>query len=42
MKKTDNIRIKIRSSYINYSMSVRYLGVILDNSTGMEKKVNSI
>jgi len=42
VKKTDNLRIKVGSSYINSSMSVRNLGLILDNTLGMEKQVNSI
>ena len=42
VKKTENLHIKVGSSYINYSMSVRNLGLILDNILGMEKQVNSI
>jgi len=33
---------KIGSSYINYSMSSRNLGLILDNILGVEKRVNFI
>ena len=42
VKKTENLRIKIGSSYINSSMFVRILGLILDNTLGMEEQVNSI
>jgi len=42
MKKTENLHIKVGSSYINSSISVRNLGIILDNMLGMEKQVNSI
>jgi len=42
VKKTENLRIKVGCSYINYSMSVRNLGLILNNTLGMEKQVNSI
>jgi len=35
VKKTENLRIKVGSSYINYSMSVRNLGLILDNTLGI-------
>ena len=42
VKKTENLCIKVGSSYINSSMSVRNLGLILDNTLGMEKQVNSI
>ena len=42
VKKTENLRIKIGSSYITYSMSVRHLGLMLDNTLGMEKQVNYI
>ena len=31
VKKTENLRIKVGSSYINYSMYVRNLGLLLDN-----------
>ena len=41
-KKTENHRIKVRSSYINYSMFVRNLGLILDNTLGTKKDVNII
>jgi len=37
VKKTENLRIKVGSSNINYSMSVRYLELILDITLGMEK-----
>ena len=40
VKKTQNLRIKVGSSYINYSMSIRNQGLILDNTLGMEKQVN--
>ena len=42
VKKTENLRIKVGSRYINYSMSVRNLGFILDNTLEIEKQVNSI
>jgi len=42
VKKTENLHIKIGSSYINLSMSIRNLGNILDNTLGIEKQVNSI
>jgi len=42
VKKTEKLRIKVGSSYINSSMSVRNLGIILDNTLCMEKQVNSI
>jgi len=42
LKKTDNLCIKVGSSYTNYSMSVRNLGLISDNTLGMEKHVNYI
>jgi len=42
VKKTENLRIKVGARYINSSMSVRNLGLILDNTLGMEKQVNSI
>jgi len=38
---TENLRIKEGSSYINLSMS-RNLGLILDNTLGMDNQVNSI
>ena len=41
-KKTENLPIKIGSSYINSSMSIRNLRLILDNTLGMEKQVNYI
>jgi len=40
VKKTENIRIKVRFSYENSSMSVRNLWLILSNHQGMEKEVN--
>jgi len=40
--KTENLRIKVGSSYINLSMSVRKQGLKLNNTLGMEKQVNSI
>ena len=42
VKKTDNLRIKVGSSYINSSMSVRNLELILDNTLGTENQVNYI
>jgi len=42
VKKTENPRIKVGFSYINYSMSVNNLGLILNNTLGMENQVNSI
>jgi len=42
VKKTENPRIKIGSNYIHSFMSVRNLGIILDNYLGMEKQVNSM
>jgi len=42
VKKPENLCIKVGSSYINCSMSVRNLGFILNNALGMEKKANSI
>ena len=42
VKETENRRIKIGSSYINGSMSVRNVRIILDNTLGMEKQVNFI
>ena len=41
-KKIENLRIKVVSSYINYSMSVSNLGLILNNTVGMEKQMNYI
>ena len=41
MKKTENLHIKIGSSYIKASASVRSLGIILDSTLGMEKQVKS-
>ena len=32
----------VGSTYINYFMSVRNIGLILDNTIGMEKQVNYI
>ena len=40
MKKTENLRIKVASSYINSSLSVKNLGFILDNTLGIEKQMN--
>jgi len=40
--RTENLHIKAESSFINYSMSARNLGLILDNTLGMEKQVNFI
>jgi len=37
VKKTENLHIKVRSSYINCSASLRNLWHILDNTPGMEK-----
>ena len=42
MKEPGNIRIKVGSSYIHSSMSVRNLGSILDNTLRTEKHVYSI
>ena len=42
VKKIKNLRIEKGSSYTNSSMSVRNLGLILDNTLGMEKQVNYI
>ena len=42
VKKTENLCINVESSYINYSMSMRNLGLILENTLGMEKQVNYI
>ena len=44
VKKTDYlcIIIKVVSSYINSSMPVRNLGLLLDNTLRMEKQANSI
>jgi len=42
VKITENLYIKVEFSYINYSISVRNLGLILDNTLGMEKQVNPI
>ena len=42
VKKTENLCIKVRDSYINSSMCIRNLGVILDNTLGMEYQVNSV
>jgi len=42
VKKTENLHIKVGSSYINYSMSVKNIGLILDNTLGIEKQVNYI
>ena len=32
VKNTENLRFKVGSIYINISMSVSYLGIILDNT----------
>ena len=42
VKKTEKLRIQVGSCYINYSVSMRNLGLILDNTLGMEKQLNSI
>jgi len=42
VRKTESLRIKVGSSYINSSMSVKNLGLILDNTLRMKKHVNSI
>ena len=42
VKKPDNLPIKIGPSYINYSMSVRNQGLILDNTLGMDGQVVSV
>jgi len=42
VNKTENLCINVGSSYINSAMSVRNLGLILDNTLGMEKQVNYI
>jgi len=42
LQKTDNLSIKGGSSYINSFVFVKYLGLILDNTPGMEKQVNFI
>ena len=42
MKKTEDLRIGLGSSYINYSMSMRNLRLVLVNTIGMEKQVNFI
>jgi len=36
LKKTENLHLKVGSSYINSSMPVRNLGLILDNTLGMD------
>ena len=41
VKNLENLRIKVGSSYINSSVSVRNLVLILDNTRGKEKQVNS-
>jgi len=38
VKKSEKLRIKVGFSYINYSMSLRNLGLILDNTTRVEKQ----
>jgi len=42
VKKTENLRITVGSRYINSFISVRNLGLTLDNTLGMEKQVNFI
>ena len=42
VKKTENLHFNVRSIYVNSSVSVRNLGLILDNTLGVEKQVNSI
>jgi len=42
VKKSEDLSIKVGSSDINYSMSEINLGLILDNTLGMEKQVNTI
>jgi len=42
VKIIENLHIKVGSSYINSSMSVRNLGLMLYNTLGMEKQMNSI
>ena len=42
VKKTENLHIKVASSYINSSMSLRNLGLTLEDSLGMEQPMNSI
>ena len=42
VKKIENLRIKVGSSCINSSMSVRNLWLILYNTLGMEKQLNYI
>ena len=37
VNKTENICIMVGCSYINYSMSVSNLGIILDKTLGMKK-----
>ena len=39
VKKTENVGVKVGSSYINSSVSVRNLWLILDNTLGMEKQL---
>ena len=38
VKKTDNLRIKVGSNYINSSMSVTNLLLILANTLGMKRR----
>jgi len=38
----ENLRIKVGSSYLNSSISIINQGLILENTLGMEKQVNSI
>ena len=42
VKETENLRARVGSRYIYYSMSVRNLGLILDNTLVMAKQVNNI
>ena len=41
MKKNKNLRINVGSCCIYFSMSLRNLGLTLDNTVGLEKHVNS-
>jgi len=42
VKKTEDLHIKVGSTYINSSMPVRNLGLILDKTLGIRHGVNSI
>jgi len=42
VKKTENLRIKVASSYLNITMPVSNLGLILDKPLWMQKQVDSI